>query len=196
MKFKSIIILFGIILLSASIFGQSKNEKKFQKAIDALESTEFIKELRSSKKKVESAVLDFKLQEEYFEKEDVDRVKACYQETIDGYDKILENMKNKLMDKKRRESIVNDPDDYTELMQFRLEKIMEIHRENCIPMIEEITGVEAVGFGIEDIKFIIGLVSDIVNALQGNGKSFDKMGEEYLEDNFIVGLRISNWEDL
>ena len=196
MKLKSIILLLGITILATSVFGQSKNEKKFQKAIDALESTEFIKEMRSSKKKVESAVLDFKLQEEYFEEEDVDRVKECYQETIDGFDKIMENMKNKLMDKKRRASIVNDPDDYTELMQFRLEKVMEAHRENCIPLIEEITGVEAVGFGIEDIKFIIGLVADVVNALKGNGKSFDKMGENYLEDNFIKGLRISSWDDL
>ena len=121
MHLKTFFIIIGVFLICASANGQSKQEKQYIKAIDALEGTDFVKQLRKSKTRIESAVLDFKLQEEYFEKEDIERVKDCYSSTLRGFDKILENMKNKLLEKKRREAIINDPDDYTELMQFRLD---------------------------------------------------------------------------
>lgn len=196
MNLKTFFIAIGLFLICASANSQSREERQYIKAINALETTDFVQQLRKSKTRIESAVLDFKLQEEYFEKEDIVRVKDCYSATIRGFDKILENMKNKLLEKKRRESIINDPDDYTELMQFRLDRIMEAHRTNCIPIIEEVTGVEAVGFGLGDLSFIFKLIGDVVNTLKGNSKSFDKMGDEYLEDNFIKGLRVSSWEEL
>lgn len=192
-------ILFLAILIIGSTFSlsaQSKKEKKLQQAIDALEGTEFVNSYKECKLRVEKVATDFKLQEEFFEAEDVERVKENYTVSKEEFDLILNNMKKRLMDKKYRNFMIEAPEEYTELISLKLEKAMNNYEANCVNLINEISGTEAVGFGISDIVMLVNVVGDIFGAIKNVSKQLDKMNEVYIEDKFISKLRIKSWEEL
>ena len=191
------IIFLSIILgLSTQISAQSKKEKKLLQAIEALETTEFIKSYKECKLRVEKVATDFKLQEEFLEADDITRVQLSYQESKEEFDLILDNLKRKLLNKKYRKFMIDNPEEYTELVQLKLEKAMNNYEANCVKLIEEISGTEVVGFGISDIVLLVNIVGDIFGAIKNISKQLDKMNEIYIEEKFISKLRVKDWDEL
>jgi hypothetical protein len=176
--------------------GQIKRSKKLDKAIDALNQTEFIKMYKTYKDNVETTIRDFKAEAYVLDAMDVEMVKDSYEQSKLEFDAVAESLKSDLIDKKTREFISNDPDRYTKFIAVEVEKANEHFLHNTASLIDDLTGYKYSGFGVAEINLIIGLVGEMAEMVSSIKSNMKKMTSEYFELYFIKDLRLSKWEDL
>jgi hypothetical protein len=196
MKLKSFLILLLAIAFVLPSQAQSKKEKKMKAAIDAINSTEFIKKYKESKEYIEKSGGEFKSIMGNYESQDVNEVIFGYEATRKQFNSIIEKIKKDLMDKKTREFMISQPDRYTDFVSKEVDFAMKNYQQTVVIKINEVTGYEQVGIGIMELKLLLDLVFDVVGVIKTIQDELDKMNEAYLDKNFVQPLRVQTWEEL
>ncbi len=195
MQLKSFLVIILSLVLFAPVFAQ-KREQKMKEAIDALNTTEFIRKYKEYQGAVESTVGNFKATATDYPTEDVREVQYAFRSTRDNFNKILETIKKDLLDKKTRNFMKENPDRYTQFVSQELDLAYKNYQSTVVVKINELTGQEQVGLGIMELKLLLDLVFDVVGVINTIEGELSKMNDKYLEDNLIGPLRIKEWEKL
>lgn len=195
MLLRTVIIALFSLALAAPAFAQ-KREEKMKAAIDALNTTEFIRKYKEYQGAVEKTAADFKVIATDYPTEDVREVQYAYRSTRDNFNKILETVKKDLLDKKTRNFMKQNPDRYTQFVSQELDLAYKTYQNTVVTKITELTGQETVGIGIMQLKLLLDLVFDVVGVINTIEAELAKMNEKYIEENFIGPLRIKEWEKL
>lgn len=196
MLLRTIVIGLFTLVLAAPTFAQNKRESKMKAAIDALNTTEFVRKYKEYQGAVEKTVADFKAVSTDYPTEDVREVQYAYRTTRDNFNKILETVKKDLLDKKTRNFMKENPDRYTQFVSQELDLAYKTYQNTVVTKISELTGEESVGLGIMQIKLLLDLVFDVVGVINTIEDELAKMNEKYIEENFIGPLRVKEWEKL
>lgn len=195
MLLRTIVIALFSLALAAPAFAQ-KREEKMKAAIDALNTTEFIRKYKEYQGAVEKTAADFKVIATDYPTEDVREVQYAYRSTRDNFNKILETVKKDLLDKKTRNFMKQNPDRYTQFVSQELDLAYKTYQNTVVTKITELTGQETVGIGIMQLKLLLDLVFDVVGVINTIEAELAKMNDKYIEENFIGPLRIKEWEKL
>jgi len=183
-------------LSTFSISAQLKRSAKLDKAIDALNNTEFIDTYKNYKTNVETTIRDFKSMAYDLDPYDVQMVKDSYAESKKEFDAIVENLKVDLIDKKTRNFISDYPDRYTKFIASEVEGSYEFFLNNTVTLIDDLTGYEYTGFGLAEVNLIVGLLGEITGMIKDIKGNMKKMTAEYFEAYFIADLRLAEWENI
>lgn len=185
-----------LLFVSISVQAQLKRNSKLDKAIEALNSTEFITTYKDYKESVETTIRDFKSMSYDLDPYDIQMVMDAYSETKKEFDSVIENLKVDLIDKKTRNFISDEPHRYTKFIASEVEDAYENFLNNTVTLIDDLTGYEYTGFGLSEISLIVGLLGEMngmIKEIKGNMK---KMSAEYFEAYFIKDLRLAEWVNI
>lgn len=195
MKKWILFFVLGVVFI-ANLQAQSRKEKKMQAAINVLIETEFMDKFKEYKGVVEASAVNFKTKAEYYDEAKVKEIMTGFDETKQEFNVILEGIKEDLMDNDKREFITKKPEDYAQLIDYKLEKAMESFHNNVAYKIGDLTGEEVVGFGIVEVGLLIRFVSHLMNNFSTIKQGFKQMNEDYLQQNFMEPLQIESWNEL
>lgn len=191
---KSFFLLFLVSVFTQSLNAQSKNEAKWQRTIDAINQTEFVKRYKENKSHIEAYMAEFKANQDEYDARDVSEIKKGYDQTVIQFNQILTEMQNGFIEPRTRKYLENNPDTYTRFMQAKLDDAVDYYEKNCQNKIELLSNSAA--FGLMEIQLIIGLGTEMWKMIDRHKQNVKKISGEYFERNFIHPLQLKNWDNL
>ena len=184
---------FAATSLSAQV---TKKQRKMLEAIETLEATSFVKEFKSCKSTVENVMRDFNDIAAEYPAGEVRRIEAGYAATEDALNDILMTLRDDLLDPEIRAFIIKKPGRHAADMETKLKYAMDLFDRDVRAPIMELTGDAPVGFGIADIKMIIDMVIQAVDAIKAMRRTFDEMNEDFLDEHFTDELKVATATEL
>ncbi len=195
-KLKSILtisLVIGIIVFAAA---QSKKEKKWRQAIDALEKSEFVIRYDSIKADIEAQVAEFQLKSGGIDPKDVAVVKKGYESSVVKFDRILDDLRQDFTNPDNREYIANHPDRFSRYLEGTLNDATQHYNNQCGQKIVELVELkENVAFGLMEVGMLITLGKELWSLWDNQSAKTNKMSGEYFEREFVTQHRIKRWED-
>lgn len=190
-------LLFGLTLLlgiGQNGIAQSKQHKKWQKAVDNLNRSDFIKEYRAIKDKIEAQVTTFHQHKDQIVLEDFEYVGKHYTEAVEEFDVILNDLKNKFKNKADRDEMLRRPDSYTKDFKRAVDNAKKNYNNTCAERIDALIENGDSAIGITEITAVMALVGELVKIVDQWQKKLQEMSGVYLEDNLIRDLRLKKWK--
>jgi len=182
----------GILLLcSMNLFAQNSTYK----GLNELLGTEFFKKFESLKTDVEAKVVQVKLEEYKYHEEDIEALRDSYNASAEYYNRILEKVKNDLLNRRARKKLIAYPDAYTKDLGVKLEDAEEFYANTFGKEYFEITGNTAsIPFGlINDIIKYAQVAIELIKAIK---KEVKKYNEKLLDEYLINPYKFKSWDEI
>ncbi len=195
-KLKSLLtftLVIGVIYFAPA---QSKREKKWRQAIDALEKSEFVLRYDSIKTAIEAQVADFQLKSAGLYPEDEALVKKGYESSVAKFDRILDDLKHDFTNPDTREYIANNPDRFSRYLEGTLNDATQHYNNHCGQKMADLVELNnSTAFGLMEVGMLIALGKELWSLWENQSAKANKMSGEYFEREFVTQHRIKKWED-
>ncbi len=181
---------------TASAFAQPKGSSAYAGLTQFL-NTEFIQKFEQSRNKAEQAVRDFNRIKNEFSQEDAQRVMDAYNASAEQFNQVLYNIKNDLLDKKKRKFIIEYPNDYSRQIETDLNTAKAYYENNFQTVIFEVTGGRVSGMPfLALLPEIIKYGKIAFQLFQSIKAEIKKYNDAMLEDHLIQPYRFHSWNEL
>lgn len=190
---KRLIIFFiFFILFSVQSFGQNNSPYK---GLNQLLNTDFFEKFDDLKNEIEDKAIQIKLVEYKYEEGELETLIDSYNASVKYYNKILEDMKNDLLNRKERKKMLAYPDAYAANLGVKLEKAEEFYANTFQEEYFNITGNTAtIPWGLigEIIKYSQVAV-EIMKTVKAEIKRYN---ETLLDTHLIEPHRFRTWDEI
>lgn len=178
-------------------FSSKQNrEKEWSVSMDKLESTDFIKEYKTMRDKIEDEVRRFKNGSSYNTKSEVSEVEKGYSETEKRFNLVLNKIKDDFSDKDGRKYLLKYPDRFTDSFKYKLEKSYDYYLNHCVKQISYITSSEIAAGPFQALLAAIQVTHQLINIYQNRLLQLEGISSEFIENQLLSNLRLSTWKDL
>lgn len=187
------ILLLAFVLNLATSCATSQRSTKWNKAISAIEKSEFVESYLEEKTKIENEIKSFK-RNNFTDNNDMAAIQAGYEESLVMFDALLNRMKTSFTDKATRKAFSKNPDLILNGLRYDLENAVNNYKNNCQAYLDfgDLSTIGA--FGLSEITLLLGLVSEVGKLFSNNISNTKRMSGEYFEDNFLYKLRLKDWD--
>jgi len=190
---RNFIISATLVFLTTNTYCQVKTYK----ALNIFINQEFFVEFKDMRLKSEDAVRKFKYVQHKYTDEEIEDVMLAYNGSADYFNRILLNVKNDLLDKRKRNFIIEFPEDYGKQVQADIYIAKEFYQNTFQKEIMLVTNGEITGFALlavlpQVIKY--GKVAFAVyNRIKNEMKKFN---EDLLNKHLIEPFRFKSWDEI
>lgn len=187
----------SILLITFTFFviinGQAQGVNQ---ALKEFQQTEFMLQFSEMQYEAQKSIRKFKRNEDLYDAEDVADVKAAYNKTALQYNKLLADIKEDFLDKKKMKFIANMPHEYSKGLELDLRKLEEFYNTHYQQALMDVTG-EADGSNLiilltQIFQFTEKLVANIIEIRQV-AKHFTA---EMLESRLVESTRFLYWDEI
>jgi hypothetical protein len=194
---QKILLLIGYGLFSLSLSAQSMGGSSPFVGLNQFINSGFIQKFDEARTKAENSAKDFKKIQGEFSEEDVQAVADAYNAAAEEFNQILYKVKDDLLNKQQRKTIIRSPDIYAAGIEGLLTRAKENYANTYQKKVTQVTGGRITGIAFlvllpELIKY--GKIAfEIFKQIKSEIKKYnDQMMDTYL----VQPYRFHAWDEL
>ncbi|MCI4666525.1 MAG: hypothetical protein MRZ79_00085 [Bacteroidia bacterium] len=160
-------------------------------------STDFFTEYLELRERAYESVHQFKMRESNYSEEDVEKIKASYEQSAAYFNKMLLNIKADLLNPQRRKYIVQFPQNYSKEVECDLRRAREFYENTYGQEVIRVTQGEVTG------SAFLALVPDLIRygksafeILQKIQSEIKKFNEKLLNEELINKYAFKSWDEI
>ncbi|MBK7870677.1 MAG: hypothetical protein IPJ74_08335 [Saprospiraceae bacterium] len=187
----------GIMVEGDERASTARSQKKIDKALQGFLETEFMQKYKEIKLEAETLVAAFKAHSQKLAPDDVREVKKAYAKIADKFNMFLVEIKYDFMDRKKLKTIHDQPDMYSNSLQYKLSELKDEYSQDFQVVVAEATGSEL--YSAVPLVAIFGLIKlavDFTNYLATANFEARRIKEEHLRDYFLMPYSFRSWEEI
>lgn len=179
------------------LFGQNKQEKRWDAAIASLNQSDFVEKYDELKTKIEEQVKDFQVNSNSstIRPEDVLEVKKAYDETVVRFDAVLQEIKKSFTDPQTRQVISTSPERFTRYLESEIEVAFNYYNNNCKRKMDAVMPKITGAIGLMEFGMLITLGKEVYGIYKQYKENTKKMSGEYFDKNFVKQHQLKRWEE-
>ncbi|MEL6593240.1 MAG: hypothetical protein AAFQ87_12700 [Bacteroidota bacterium] len=201
------LLLFTVLLLTSSLLPAQSPEKSEQMLYNLM-SSGILKTYKDYRSETEKYVALFKARQEEYRVEDMIELKSTYERTAEAFEDYIYEIRNDLLDKKKRKAIKKDPEAY---VTARLSKLNQVYAEYYqtrfrpayAAICEDPSTVAQMGRRTIPPEIPIALIApitkatmDIITYIDGKNTRDLESLKTLLEKEWVEPNRFRSWEDI
>ena len=160
-------------------------------------STNFMKEFIKMRDDSERTVRCFKNGSNRYSEEQIQEVANAYNNSAEQFNQTLYNIKDDILDKRKRRFLVLYPDDYSKQVECDLYRAKDFYSRNFQKALVEVTGDDAgTGSLLLGIGTLISLVKGGMDVFAQFKAEWKKYNEGILNKYLIEEYRFHHWDEI
>lgn len=191
-------LLLTISLISLYSF-QLMAQTSMPNSLAEILNTDFFKEYEEVRNRAHTSVKAFKAMaaDENFSQEDIEAVKDAYETSADRFNAILINLKNDLLSKKNRKSLIRFPDAYSNNLEKELEYANEYYEQTFRKEIARVTNGEILGMAfLEMVPVIVKGMQVAIGVIKKFQAEIRDYNDAMLQQHLVEKYKFEDWDDL
>jgi len=188
------------LIVFSAIFGMFAVQSFAQqnspyKGLNQLLSMDFFEKFDELKNNIEDNVIQVKLVEYKYDDEELEILMDSYNASAKYYNKILEDMKNDLLNRRERKKMIAYPDAYVANIGVRLENAEDFYANTFQEEYFDITGnTAAIPWGlVNDIIKYSQVAIEVIKAVKAEVKKYN---ETLLGKHLVEPYRFREWDEI
>jgi len=166
-------------------------------ALNRFLSQDFFSEYEELRDRAEESVTQFKYIQYKYSEEDVMDVIYAYDASARYYNSVIENIKKDLLNKKKRNYMVQFPEDFAKKTEADLYKAKEFYESTFQKEIIRVTNGEITGMAfLALMPQIIGYAKTAFSIYKKIKKEMAKFNNDLLDKHLIEKYRFKTWEEI
>lgn len=188
------------IILTIAIFSASFQWVFTQSVYTALNhflSQDFFSEYEELRSRAEESVRQFKYIKHKYSDEEITDVMHGYNAAADYFNSVLINIKNDLLDKRKRNYMVQFSEDYAKQIEADLYRAREFYENTYQKEVVRVTNGEITGAAfLALLPKIIGYAKTAFNVYKKIKKQMKKFNEDLLNQHLIERYKFKKWDEI
>jgi len=160
-------------------------------------STDFFEEYLQLRERAYESVHQFKVRQGEYSPEDVEKIRASYEQSAAYFNKMLYNIKADLLHPQRRKYIVQFPQNYSKEVECDLRRAREFYENTYGQEVIRVTKGEVTGSAflalVPDLIRYGKTAFDVLKKIQSEIKRFN---EKLLDEELIQKYSFKTWEEI
>ena len=185
------LFLFSLIL-NISLQAQSPYQ-----ALNEFLNSPFLIEFEEMKERAEISVSDFKIIAQQYPEEEVLLIKDSYNASADYFNRVLENIKQDMLNRKKRKYMFDFPKSYTKQIEADLYRAKEYYANTYQKEVINLTSgkIEASGMVamLPDLLKYAKIAVELIKRLKDEIRKFN---ESMLDQYLIEAYRFQYWDEI
>ncbi len=186
--------IFTLLFLGIAI---SSSTQSVYSALNQFLSQDFFSEYQELRDRAEDAVRRFKFVQHKYSASDIEGVANAYNASAVYFNSVLENIKGDLLNKHKRQFMVQFPEDYAKQVEADLYRAKEFYETNFQKEIIQVTNGEITGLAfLALLPNIIGYAKSAMAVYKKIKNQMKKFNENLLNKNLIEPYRFKTWDEI
>jgi len=186
--------LFLVCFLLLSAIQMSAQNSNYV-GLDRLIGSDFFKKFEELKISIKDKVVQIKLEEYKYLDADIENLRNSYNTSAEYYNRILEKIKNDILDKKERKKMKTYPEAYVKDLEIKLESATEYYTNSFHKKYLDITGYTG-SIPSNLINDIIQYAQTAIEMISAYKKEVKKYDEKLLDKYLIQPYKFKTWDEI
>lgn len=174
-----------------------RSQKKLDEGLKNFMKTPFMMKYRELKLDAESLAGTFKALAQNFDPKEVGRVRKAYNVIANKFNAQLLEIKEDFMDRKKLKVIRQNPEMYSNSLQFKLRELKDEYSQTFEKVVAEVSGNDSYSaVPLAAIFSLIKLSIDFTNYLASTNYASRQLKDEHLQRYLLEPYRFLTWDEI